>query len=269
MILALLLAEFFALDTAMVRTLGTDRIQKADVELLADLGYSGTAVVVQNEAQWRHLIDNVIPWLDERKLKLHAVYTALQVGRDDYTIDPFLKANIDVLRRHNTMVWLPVTSRVFKSSDPAADEVAVKGIRAVADLGLPVSIYPHIVNLVERVSDAVRLAEKVNRKDVTITFNLCHWLRTDGAESMDEMLRRARPHLSVVTINGADRDAKDWIQPLDSGDFDVAAFLRALDRMGFRGPIGLQGYSVAVRLKIAPEENLRRSMAAWQKLHAR
>jgi hypothetical protein len=75
--------------------------------------------------------------------------------------------------------------------------------------------------------------------------------------------------LSVVTINGADRDAKDWIQPLDSGDFDVAAFLKALDAAGFKGPIGLQGYSVAARLKITPEENLRRSMTAWKKLRAR
>ena len=73
----------------------------------------------------------------------------------------------------------------------------------------------------------------------------------------------------MVTINGADRDSKAWkdlIQPLDSGNFDIAAFLRELVRLKYKGPIGLQGYEVANNLKIDPLENLTRSMAAWQTL---
>lgn len=57
----------------------------------------------------------------------------------------------------------------------------------------------------------------------------------------------------------------DMIQPLDSGDFDMAAFLSALHRFGYRGPVGLQGWSVATEFQIEPAENLRRSMAAWKK----
>jgi len=116
------------------------------------------------------------------------------------------------------------------------------------------------------VGDVVRLAEKSERKNVGVTFNLCHWLRTDGAGSMERVLKLAIPRLSVVTINGADRDGKEWIQPLDSGNFDVAALLRELQRLGYRGPIGLQGWNVANRYKIEPAENLKRSIGAWKKL---
>jgi len=54
------------------------------------------------------------------------------------------------------------------------------------------------------------------------------------------------------------------IQPLDRGDFDVRELLAELQRLGYRGPIGLQGYDVANHLGIEPAENLRRSMAAWR-----
>jgi hypothetical protein len=78
--------EFFALDTAVVRDFPRDLVQRQDVELLASLGYTGLAVVVQGEDQWRHLFEKVIPWLDERKLKLYAVYSYGRVERGGYSV---------------------------------------------------------------------------------------------------------------------------------------------------------------------------------------
>jgi hypothetical protein len=81
------------------------------------------------------------------------------------------------------------------------------------------------------------------------------------------VLKLAMPRLSLVTINGADRNGKDWgelIQPLDRGDFNIGGLLAELKRLGYGGPIGLQGYDVANHLGIDPSENLRRSMAAWR-----
>jgi sugar phosphate isomerase/epimerase len=86
---------------------------------------------------------------------------------------------------------------------------------------------------------------------------------------MYRTLKLAMPKLALVTINGADREGKDWkhlIQPLDQGNFDLSAFLRRLQTLGYRGPIGLQGYDVAKNFQIEPAENLRRSMAAWMNL---
>jgi sugar phosphate isomerase/epimerase len=262
--------EFFALDTAIVKNFRADRIQQADIQALAALGYPGLGVGVQNAAAWQHLSDKLLPWLDESKLKLYAVYAYVRVDRDKYSFDAELKQRLYLLKSRATIVWLMITSAAFKSSGPAADDLVVAAVRDAADAaaqqGLRVSLYPHVGLLVERVSDAVRIAEKVRRENVSVTLNLCHWLRTDGADSMERVMNLARPWLSLVTINGADRDGKEWIQPLDSGTLDVAAFLQKLHELGYRGPIGLQGFGVAGTYKIEPAENLRRSMAAWKKL---
>ena len=262
--------EFFAMDTAMVKKLGTP-LERADIEALAAFGYRGVAPIAADPAAWAHLTDKLIPLLDENKLKLYAVYSSARVSRGGFDIDPGIRQNLAALKGHGTIVWLPVTSADFKPSDPDGDTMAVAAVREVADAaaryGLSVSLYPHFGNLIERVADAVRIAEKTGRKNVGVTFNLCHWLRTDGPDSMDRVLKLAMPRLTLVTINGADRNGKDWgqlIQPLDRGDFDIGELLAALQRLGYRGPIGLQGYDVANHLQLEPRENLRRSMAAWR-----
>ncbi len=272
--------DFFAMDTAIVKTLGT-LLQRSDIQALANLQYRGVGPMASlgptasDQTEWRHLVDRVIPWLDEYRLKLYATYSWAQVGRGQFTVDPGIKQNIAALKDRGTFIWLLIESKDLGPSDPAGDEMAVAAVRSVADdaasVGCSVSIYPHFGQLVQRVADAVRVCEKTDRRSVSITFNLCHWLRTDGPASMDRDLKLAAPHLSLVTINGANRDGKDWsqlIQPLDQGNFDLSAFLRALQRLDYRGPIGLQGYDVAKNFHIEPIENLRRSMAAWHKLTA-
>ena len=68
-----------------------------------------------------------------------------------------------------------------------------------------IALYPHAGFWVERVEDAVRLAARVDRKNLGVTFNLCHWLKVDG-RNLDTSLAQARPYLFLVTINGADND---------------------------------------------------------------
>jgi sugar phosphate isomerase/epimerase len=262
--------EFFAMDTAMVKKLGTP-LERSDIETLAALGYRGVAPIAADPAAWQRLTETLIPLLDANKLKLYAVYSSARVDRGTFEIDPGIQQNLTALKGRETIVWLPVTSKDFKASDPAADSMAVAAVREVADaaakFGLSVALYPHFGNLIERVEDAVRIAEKTGRQNVGVTFNLCHWLRTDDPDSMARVLKLALPRLSLVTINGADRNGKDWgqlIQPLDRGDFDIGALLAELKRLGYRGPIGLQGYDVANHLGMEPGENLRRSMAAWR-----
>ncbi len=267
--------EFFALDTAVVRHLGKDLVQEGDIETLAALGYAGLAPVVPDPAAWQHLIQVILPALDARKLKLYAIYCTVQVSREGYSYNPELKRSLGLLKGRGTVVWLPLRSDVFQPSDLRADSLAVAAVQEIADLaaaqGLAVSLYPHAGSLAERVSDVVRIAEKSRRANAGVTFNLCHWLRTDGGNGLAQTLKLAMPRLSLVTINGADRDTKDWIrliEPLDSGTYDVAGFLLELYRQGYRGPIGLQGYDVASNYHIEPRENLRRSMAAWKKLRS-
>jgi sugar phosphate isomerase/epimerase len=135
-----------------------------------------------------------------------------------------------------------------------------------AESKVRVALYPHTGFWCERVEDAVRVAKKVDRKNVGVTFNLCHWLKVDDEKNMKSLIKSAMPHLFVVSINGADSGGKDWktlIQTLDRGSFDMKRFLRTLTNSGYTGPIGFQGYAIGGDA----HDNLKRTMDAWRGLN--
>ena len=171
-----------------------------------------------------------------------------------------------------SFIWLYIRSKQHKPSTTDGDARAVEIVRQIAQLaeesGVRVALYPHTGFYVARVEDAVRVAEKVDRANVGVTFNLCHWLKVDGPADLGRRLRLALPRLFLVTINGADRDGTTWdrlIQPLDRGTFDVYEMLKMLNDLGYTGPVGLQCYGVPGDKK----ENLRHSMKAWRAFSAR
>jgi sugar phosphate isomerase/epimerase len=148
------------------------------------------------------------------------------------------------------------------------DARAVEIIRELADAAaahkVRISLYHHQGFWLETVDDAMRIADKVDRPNAGVTFNLCHWLRVCKDRDAKAVLQRAMPRLSVVTINGADTDGQDWktlIQTLDHGTFDVRGFLETLRDAGYTGPIGFQGYGIGGDV----HDNLKRTMAAWEK----
>jgi sugar phosphate isomerase/epimerase len=198
---------------------------------------------------------------------MFAVYVPLDLDSPT-PVSPAIRDTIKQLRGRNSILWLYVTFHAYKSSDPAGDAKAVPVMREVAELakeaGVRVSLYPHIKNWVERVEDGVRLARQVDRGNFGVTFNLCHWLMVDGVD-LDARLRDSMPHLTMVTINGADADTADLqrvIQPLGSGTFDVGKVLAKLAELDWHGPIGLQHYGIKGDAKV----NLQRSMTAWREM---
>ncbi|MCC6698477.1 MAG: sugar phosphate isomerase/epimerase [Candidatus Hydrogenedentes bacterium] len=232
----------------------------AQADMLKELGYQGT------DQMGTAGIPELLAELDERGLRFFAVYTEVKIDPDAPQWEAGLEIAIKALKERDAVLWLPVTSKRFAPSSPEGDEDAVAVIRRVADMGaksgLRVALYPHTGHWLERVEDAVRVAQKVNRPDVGVTFNLCHWLKVDGKD-LRARLELAKPHLFMVTVNGADAGGTDWstlIQTLDQGTFDVCGLLGLLKEMNYTGPIGLQGYGIGGDVSA----NLRRSMDAWQ-----
>jgi sugar phosphate isomerase/epimerase len=54
---------------------------------------------------------------------------------------------------------------------------------------------------------------------------------------------------------------EEGILPLGEGDYDVRSFVETFHKMGFRGPIGLQGYGIGgdIHAKLAA------SLEEWKK----
>ncbi len=240
------------------------RSLEEQASLLKELGYDGAGHL------WLDDLDKRIETLDAQGLKLFHVYVRVNI-LEPTPYDIRLKESLALLKGRDVVLGLLMSGGA--PSDPAGDARAVELVREIADMAaeedVRVVLYPHSGDWLERVEDALRIVEKAGRANVGVIFNLCHWLKVDDEKNMKPLLTRAMPHLFAVSIHGADRAAEihagtgNWIQPLDSGSFDVPAFLDTLWELGYRGPIGLQCYGIEGDAR----EHLTRSMATWRAIH--
>jgi sugar phosphate isomerase/epimerase len=204
--------------------------------------------------------------VDKAGMRLFCLYVGVNVGNGQTAYEPGMEQAIRLLKGRKTLIWLTV-----RGGGPSAEKRAVDAVRKVCDWaaqsGLRVALYPHCGMYVSRPEEALRIVYEVKRKNLGMTFNLCHWLMCDSVANLRSVLQESMPHLFVVSINGADHHG-DWsrlIQPLGSGSYDVEGFLKLLISLGYHGPIGLQCYQIPGD----PETNLSRSMRAWREMSAR
>lgn len=254
---------FFAFDNGLMDQAHQSLAAKA--QTLAKLGYDGIG--------WRPgQVRAMRAELEQRGLRLFTLYTGLRLEAKEAPWDPRLPQILPQLRGAGTVIWLTVTSRSFSPSDPAGDPAAtllIRSLAAIADAqGLQVALYPHHGFWIQTTEDALRVATKVDRPNVGVSFNLCHCLRAGNGPRIPEILQRAAPRLFLVSINGADRQGNDWerlIQPLDRGDLDLLPLLRQLQELRYQEPIGLQCYGIDE----PAEDHLARSIAAWRRYRRR
>jgi sugar phosphate isomerase/epimerase len=253
---------FFAFDNA-AQDAQHETIE-SQVKMLRELGYAGISPHYTGPGPMAH----VLKTLDQNNLQLFPVYTGINIDPGTPASDPSLDEGMKVLAGRGATLWVFAQSKQYKPSAREGDARAVEIVRALADQAAPhgvrIALYPHAGFWIETADDALRVAEKVNRPNVGVTFNLCHWLKVSPGGDAKSVLKRAMPHLFVVSINGADADGKDWktlIQTLDRGTFDIKGFLESLRDAGYTGPIGFQGYGIGGDAY----DNLRRTMAAWEK----
>ena len=224
-------------------------------KVLKQLGYAGMGASGLK-------IGGLLKQYQAEGLKVFSTYIGWRVDATP-AYDPQWKQAIRELKGTGVILWLTVTG----GRPGQEDEKAAAIVREIADLArdsdLRVAIYPHTGFYVATTADALRLAKKVDRKNVGVSINLCHELMTGRGEHLDATIREAMPWLYLVSINGADpkQPGYGWdrlIQPLGRGSFDVYGFLKKLRAAGYRGPIGLQCYAV----KGEAIENLKQSIKA-------
>ena len=256
---------FFAFDNACEDA--KHKTIQEQAKMLKGLGYAGISPHYTGPSPMAEMLKE----LDKNDLQSFAVYTGINIDPGTQAYDPSLPEGLKVFEGRNTILWIFAQSKQHKPSaqegDPRAVEILCKLADQAAQHHVRIALYPHTGFWLETVDDAVRIAEKVARPNVGVTFNLCHWLKVSQSRDAKAVIEKAMPHLFVVSINGADTDGKDWktlIQTLDRGTFDVKAFLEILRDAGYTGPIGFQGYGIGGDAY----DNLKRTMAAWEK-HSR
>lgn len=237
------------------------RTLEQQATLLKELGYDGIGHL------WLNNIPERLKTLDDAGLKLFQITMTVDLTPGKPAYDPKFKEIMPLLKGRGVQFLLLMNG--LKPSDPAGDARAVEIIREMAavasDSGAQILLYPHSNNWMERLEDAVRVAGKVDRPNVGVMFNLCHWLRVSKDRNYKPLLAQAMPRLWAVSICGADEfdDKPGWshyIQPLGRGSFDMPAFLKTLRQLGYTGPIGLQCFGIAGDAR----DHLAESIKVWR-----
>ncbi|MDB6078568.1 MAG: hypothetical protein JWO82_2315 [Akkermansiaceae bacterium] len=252
---AALAHPFFAMDTGITG----EPVEVA--QKLSDLGYDGIGASGYEVAP-------LVTAIEKRGGRVWNVYLTLKIQDGVPAVTAPLRKLLADLKGHRSALWIAI-SEVSGNRE----ELALSALKQIADEAkksdVPISLYPHAGHWLGRFSQAAALAEKLNRPEVGVTFNLCHWLRVEGDIDPVPELAKQAARLQFVTINGADGgDTKtmDWhrlIQPLGKGSYDVARFVGRLgSEVKWDGPIGLQSFGIPGD----QQENLKASMAAWQKM---
>lgn len=241
------------------------------VPLLKELGYDGFGGAAGDRA--------MADALRLAGLRFYNGYLTLPLSVDKPGVPPGVAVHLDAMAGLDTTLWLAISkvqrgAASIAATFPQEQEAVVQRLREIADYaaarGVKVALYPHTGQYLEHFEDALKMAERLNHPAVGVTFNLCHWLKVEGAERDPlPLLRAAGPRLVFVTINGADTgDTKTmpWarlIQPLGEGSYDVGAFMRKVRAVGYTGPVGFQGYGI----KAEPRDVLVKTMAAWKRMN--
>ena len=246
------------------------------MQLLMDNDYPGM------EKERLDNFDEVYQALRDNSLKLYTIYINIDLDNPQQHYDPQLEEVFRKIAGTETMPWFFVTSKQYPPSSSEYDTLAVPILQRVADLAqqynIRVMLYPHRNFWIEKVEDAVRVVGKVNRRNLGMTFNLCHYLANrytlnqDPMEQLPALAKKAQTYLFAISLNGADTtpaNPKDiwtsFIQPLGEGNFDTYTFLKTFLDLGFDGPVGLQCYSIDQDKAV----HLRKSRETWQEYQKR
>ena len=259
---------FFPFNNSVMQLENAPATLEGKVELLKELGYDGL------EGYGPDTFAPLKSALKAQGLSMPCNYNRIDLEPGKPAYDPGLKEMIRQMDPGEAL-WLHLHSQTFKDDHAAGDAYATGVLRELsgfaAPFGVELAVYLHINTYCETVAHGVRLAELVARENFGTTLNLCHLLAAEGSENIGEKIALSMPHLTAVSICGADGgDTKgmSWmrlIQPLGDGDFDVYAFVRTLKDLGYAGPIGLQCYNIKGDCRTV----LAKSMATWRAYQAR
>lgn len=258
---------FYAQNTLKGFT-NTPKTAREKAKLLKTIGYDG--LEGSGYGDFFELKDA----LDKEGLRMPVNYVGLTFGADDKLGDTLVAEIKEMIQAtaKGDIIYFHLRSQ---SKCEAGDDIVSSILRELSDYAAPYGVklcaYPHISTYCETVAHSVKLAKMVNRNNYGASLNLCHLLKVEGSEGIDDKLKEFTPFLFAVNICGADDGGTKqmgWdrlIQPLGQGSFDTYHFIKVLLDNGYKGPIGLQCYN----LKGDVAMTLSKSLQTWDEYKRR
>lgn len=265
--------DFFTLHN-IIRGDSTYNTFDKQVELVKKAGFDGIEI---NQPQ---SFDGMKAALDKHRFAGSYFYVRVEL-KEPY-MDKRLEEYIQQLKGSNTIIapFIIADATRFKPSSHGADTLVVRLLAQLSDWakssGLQVAVYPHYGFYVETTDHAMALITQLNRKNVGLTFNLCHWLATTSVSERKQLkphLKTLKPYLKMITICGANdviTEQKniwdDYILPLGTGSFDTYELLKYMVKnLKFKGPIGVQCYNI----KGDKPQLIQNTMTVWNGYRSR
>lgn len=256
--------EFFVFESILTVDPSYDTYEKK-VKLIKETGFNGIEIFELDQ------FNQKLAAIQQNDFKGSFLYA--KVDLDHAQLDTRLVEAIQQLKGSGAIIcpYIIKNNPISPGPNKESDKMAVRLLKELAEVAdqsdLQVAIYPHIYFYVEKIGHAMLIAKKVNRRNLGLTFNLCHWLATTNETERNDLnneLKKLTPYLKMMSINGANNVLsikaniwEDYILPLDMGSFDVKGLVRyvAVD-LGLKIPIGIQCFGLK-----GDQELVKRTMA--------
>ncbi len=238
------------------------------VALVKSAGYDG--IEINNLDSF----DGMKAAIDRNAFKASFFY--VEITLDSPYMDNRLEGYIRQLKGSKTILSpFIVSNSKLPPGDHSPDTLLIRLMRQLADWadesGLEVAIYPHFGFYVARSDHALSIVKAVRRKNLGLSFNLCHWLATTQQQDrgrLKPLLKELRPYLKMITICGANDVVSqqptlwdDYILPLGMGSFDTYGLLKyCLRDLKLRVPVGVQCFNI----KTDKYQLVQNTMVIWR-----
>jgi sugar phosphate isomerase/epimerase len=264
--------DFFAFHNMIAEDSTYDSVDK-QIGLVKSAGYDGIEINDHDN------FDEMKTALDKHAFKASFFY--VQISLEPPYMEDRLEDHIGQLKGSKTIIapFIVSKSKSFPG-DPEADTLLIRLMRQLADWadksGLQVAIYPHFGLYVARSDQALSIIKAVHRKNLGLSFNLCHWLATTQPQERSQLkplLKELSPYLKMITICGANDVVSpkptlwdDYILPLGTGSFDTYGLLKyCLLDLRLSVPIGVQCFNI----KTDHYQLVQNTMLVWKQYKKR
>jgi sugar phosphate isomerase/epimerase len=236
--------------------LGAD--EASQISELKSIGYGGLVMNLTNPSELETL-EQYQSSINDDSFKVYAGYIVVDFSKDLAAYDAHIDEVTKALKKSDAKLWviLCVTGGGTIEHEEVVDFLRSAAERTKAE-GVELVIYPHWsgsnplnVCLIESAEDAIPYVEEIGSDNLFISLHLSHEIRAGNADRLDEVAAKIKPWLRLPSINGSDADAvnegEGWdrgIQPLTMGDYDSSKLLKALNSVGYEGPVILHTYGL-------------------------